>query len=283
MRIGVDTYSYHRLLGLPRPGEQPAATPLTGDAAAMTGQARALGCDVVSLQACFLGPAAALDVEALHDTLGGLEPIIAWGHPEGLAFGTDRLALDDLLAWIDAAAALGARLVRLVVGGPRLHRPGPLAERLDHTRPLLRRAAAHATDLGVELAVENHGDLSSTQLAALVEGTGVGVCFDTANAARVGEDAVEAAHRLAPLLRMAHVKDVAAPEGVADRVAGPSSVPFGTGTVPLAGVLDALAGPIAAGAPMCVEIGQVRPGDDETALVEDGVRWLRAWEPRATA
>ncbi len=45
--------------------------------------------------------------------------------------------------------------------------------------------------------------------------------------------------------------------------------------IPLEAVLDALAAPIADGVPVCVEIAQLRHGDDELELVESGVRWLR--------
>lgn len=277
MRIGVDTYSYHRLLGWPRPGERPGE-PFPGGWSATLAHARELGCDVVSLQTCFLPPAAELDIGALRDAAGPLDVVPAWGHPEGLAFGARPGALADLLAWLDVASALGCALVRIVVGGPALRGAEPFAVQRDRTREPLRTAAAHAADRGIALAIENHGEIESGQLLELIEYAdveGVGVCFDTANAPRVGEDAAEAAARLAPLVRMVHLKDVEPPERASDPVAGPCTVPYGTGVVGIARTLDALAAPIAAGVPVCVEIGQVAPDADELALVEHGVRWLQ--------
>jgi len=271
LQIGVDSYSYHRLLGRPRPGEEPPAARLEDPLA----QARELGCDAVSLQTCFLADPAGLG----DATLASFEPVIAWGHPEGLAFGADEPALADLLRWLDAAARVGCSLVRIVVGGPRLRGADPFADQLARTVPLLRWIAARADAREVTLAIENHGDLTSGQLAELIGEAGaaaLGVCFDAANAQRVGESAGEAATRLAPLVRMVHLRDIEPPSAATDPIAGPATVPFGSGVVPLDEVLDALAAPIEAGAPVCVEIGQVRPGDDELELVADGVRWLRA-------
>ncbi len=280
MRIGIDTYSYHRLLGELRPGEETPGTSWNGDPSEQTAQARELGCDVVSLQTCFLGRPQALDPKQLQIGAGLPQPLLAWGHPEGLAFGrAPARAVDDLLRWIELSAALGGSPLRLVVGGPRLRGREPFADQLARTAPQLRRVAADAAALGVQLAIENHGDLASDQLLELIEAAGapgLGVCFDTANAARVGEDVVAAATRLAPLVRMVHLKDVEAPATARDPVAGPSCVPFGTGVVALEEVLAALAEPIAAGAPVCVEISQVRPGDDELELVARSVRWLQA-------
>ena len=60
------------------------------------------------------------------------------------------------------------------------------------------------------------------------------ICLDTANALRVGDDPVEAAALLAPLTRMVHLKDVEPLDRVVDPVAGPCSVPYGEGVVPIA-------------------------------------------------
>jgi sugar phosphate isomerase/epimerase len=73
---------------------------------------------------------------------------------------------------------------------------------------------------------------------------------------------------------MLHLKDVEAVTPATDPVAGPRSVRYGTGVVPLDAVLDVLQ---AAGFDglACVEVAQLGPGDDERALVADSVAWLR--------
>ena len=163
-------------------------------------QARALGCDVVSVQTCFLpdGPEAAAAL--LGDAAMGLELILAWGHPDGLAFGRDSGRLGELMGWLSAAHQLGCRLMRIVVGGPALRHTEPLAAQIERTVGPLRIAASRAAEYGISLAVENHGDLDSSELDTLIASAAspnLGVCFDSANAVRVGEDPVAAATRLA--------------------------------------------------------------------------------------
>ena len=135
-----------------------------------------------------------------------------------------------------------------------------------------------AAALGIRLAVENHADLTARQLETLIERAAtesLGVCFDSANALRVGDEPLEALRRLAPHVLMVHLKDV---EHTAEEpIGGPRSVPYGTGAVPVARLLDLLATRRFAGL-VCVELGQLAPGDDEHALVADAVGWLQERE-----
>src|SRR5207237_1970735 len=88
-----------------------------------------------------------------------------------------------------------------------------LAERLREVLPV-------AEELGLALAVENHQDATTEDLIRLYEMSGsspaFGITLDTGNPLSVGEEPVEAAERLAPLVRHIHLKDYTihfAPEG----------------------------------------------------------------------
>jgi sugar phosphate isomerase/epimerase len=283
MRIGVDSYSYHRLLGELRPGEDDPGERLADGGEAVIGEAAGLCVDGVSLETCYLDPPRRLDVEALRSAAGPVELVLAWGAPEGLELGAASGKRDDLRDWIEAAARLGCRVLRIVAAGPRL-RARAAAELPSLVEPL-QEAAAQARSRGLALALENHGDLTAAQLSWLLDRGGddaLGICFDTANALRVGDDPVDAARLLAPGVRLVHLKDCESLDAVTDPVAGPRSVPYGTGVVPVAAVLDVLEGAGFAGL-VCVEIAQLGPGADERALVADGVRWLRARERARTA
>lgn len=279
MPVGVDTYSYHRLLGWPRPGETAPVGQLADGGLAAIAEARRLGLDVLSMETCFFDGPTAVDAGAFVAAAGDVELMLSWGHPNGLAFGQDSAAVDDLLAWLDVAAELRSTTIRIVVGGPSLRLAEPVEHQIARTVEPLRLVTARAAELGLHVAIENHADLTARELVDLIERVGapnLGVCFDTANAIRVGDDVVEAAGVVAPHLRVVHLKDVESPAGVTDPVAGPCSLPYGQGVIPLDEVLDALAAPIAGGVPVCVEIAQLRHGDDEFELVESGVRWLRS-------
>jgi sugar phosphate isomerase/epimerase len=277
MRLGIDSYSYHRLLGEIRPGEAAPGETFEGGVVDVLEEARRLAVAVVSLETCFLDPPDRLDAAALRAAAGPLELLLAWGHPHGLEFGTNQSALADLLAWIELAPRLGCGLVRLVAGSPRFRGAEPVEAQIERTAPQLAQAARRASELGVDLALENHADLSAAELLSLVERAGdpeVGVCLDTANLLRVGDDAVAATRLLAARVRMVHLKDVRPPADAENAVAGPASVPYGEGVVPLRAVLDELENAGFAG-PLCVELGQLAPGADEQELVRRCLSWLR--------
>jgi sugar phosphate isomerase/epimerase len=273
VRIGVDSYSYHRLLGERRRGEPAAQTRLPSGFAAVLHEIREAGAEAAALQTCFLPPPRELDVLELTREAAPLELALSWGAPEGIAFGAAPGALADLLAWLELAPRLGVRLVRVVAGGPRLRGAAPVEEQLAGSVEPLALAASAARARGVALALENHGDLKAGELADVVARVGdsaLGVCFDTANALRVGDDVLEAVALVAPLVRMVHLKDC---DGPGAGTAGPRSVGFGEGVVPLSGVLETLAAAGFAG-PVFVELGQLGD-DDERELVRSSVSWLR--------
>jgi sugar phosphate isomerase/epimerase len=272
VRVGVDSYSYHRLLGEVRPGER-AVGGAIATTAELIGEMLAAGAEVLSLETVFLDPPELLDAGALLAAAGDGELAIAWGHPLGLEWGEDAARLDELLAWIEMGSQLGARIVRCVAAGPAL-RGTSVQPRFVSTVRALRRAAAHARAHEVTLVLENHGDVDADELCALLGAVpGLGVCLDTANALRVGDDPVALARRVADRVAMVHLKDVGAPAPGTDPHVGPTSVACGTGVVDLGGVLAAL--PADPALPVCVELGHLGGGEvDERSLVRQGVAWL---------
>jgi len=273
LRIGVDSYSYHRLLGEVRPGETAPADRLADGGLAVLAELRPLALDAVSLQTCYL-PADAAAVEELRAEAAPMELTLAWGAPNGLELGASAPALEDLFRWIRLAADAGCETLRIVAGGPALR---PRSDEWPDAVEPLRAAAERARDVGVTLALENHGDLTADQLTALlaaVDDEAVQVCFDSANAARVGDNVLTAARRLAPAVRMVHLKDIEPVEAASAAVAGPCSVPFGDGVIPLEELLRIFARSEPAPA-IFVELGQLRPGADERQLVAQAVAWLR--------
>lgn len=276
MRVGVDGYSYHRLVGWLRPDEPDPGRRLADSGAAIVAEAARLQADGVSLETSFFAAPEAVDAAALRAAANGLEIALAWGAPNGLEFGGRAAPLDDLLAWMEVAHALGSTMVKVSAGGPEL-RPVAAAE-FRHTVAPLRTAAERAGGLGLELSVENHGELTATQLAALiaeVDDPLVGACFDTVNAARVGDDPLQAARLLAPTVRMVHLRDMGPADASLHSVAGPCAVDFDAGTLPLRAILDVFDVAGVQGL-VSVQLGQLAVDDDERAMVEAGVAWLRA-------
>jgi len=282
-RVGVDTYAYHRLLGDLRAGEAAPGKRLPDWFAAVI-EARAAGADVVAIQTHVTTLAEA--ERRLAGWQDGRDPAMArfpccfsWGHPAGLEFGRSAEAEADAARWLALAARLGHDRMRIVVGHRDLIRDRDGDGDLEEAVPAIARLGKQAATAGLVLAVENHADLRAEQLARLIDRVGsprLGVCFDTANAVRVGDDMLAAAALLAPRIVMAHVKDVR-PEGWRDP-SGPVSVPLGSGSLPVRRMVEMLAATPGIDLWLLVEIGHLAAGDaDERALVRADVRRLHAW------
>lgn len=119
--------------------------------------------------------------------------------------------LEDELA---LAARVGARVLRVLVSPVMEGRRGTFGSDWDaHLREIsarLRRLAEHATHYQVQLAVENHQDVTADDLAALcraVDSAAVGVCFDVTNCLMVGEQPLRVLEQLAPHIMNVHLSD----------------------------------------------------------------------------
>jgi sugar phosphate isomerase/epimerase len=131
---------------------------------------------------------------------------------------------EDFRNFLRATARLGAKVGRAIMSkilcGDRRTLAGGWDERLKAVAQRLKETLPLAEDLGLCIALENHQDATTDDFFRLHEMTGFhpafGVTLDTGNPLSVGEEPVEAARRLAPLIRHLHLKDYTihyAPEG----------------------------------------------------------------------
>ena len=97
MKIGIDSYCYHRYFGEVYPVQSSPDTTMTiEDFLSRTVE---LGAQGVSLESCFLpqrDPAYLSELRARLDELE-LERVYAWGHPNGLLGGKSPEAYEDML------------------------------------------------------------------------------------------------------------------------------------------------------------------------------------------
>lgn len=280
MRVGVDSYSYHRYFGEIREGESdPGTRWSTWD---FLDRSIELAVDGVSLETCYLPLEEPGFTRRLGERLdqAGLERVLAWGHPGGLELGTSPTRIDELLAVIDHAAAIKSRLVRIVVGTCAHWQQEPEAESIQRLEPIIGEVCREAAARGLDLAIETHCALSVAGLIELIEradSENLGVVLDTANVVRVGADLVEATRLLASHTRMLHVKDLdLAAASFGDPGGWWPCVPLGRGDLDLKGSLGILRRAGFDGL-ACVEIATLPEGVDEDAAVAAGVAWLRAW------
>ncbi len=116
-----------------------------------------------------------------------------------------------ILRGLRACQAVGATCMRCFMGDATERRGAvPLEQHIETTVKILRSVRSQALDLGVKIAVENHGDLQAWEMRNLIEEAGkdfVGSCLDTGNPITVIEDPMVSLEVLGPYVITTHVRD----------------------------------------------------------------------------
>lgn len=210
MKIGIDSYCFHRLFGEVYPFQDPPDRIRTVDD--FIDFARGLGVDGVSLETCFLP---SLEDSYLKD-LGAklreyhLDTVFAWGHPNGLERGLSSEAFREMKDLIPKTKLIGTDVMR-ITGSAFDWRHENHREHMDRLVPLYKEAVRIAEDHGVRLAAENHIDYSADEMLEMIEKVGsknFGINFDTGNFLRLLDDPVAGMEKLAPYVFSTHIKDL---------------------------------------------------------------------------
>lgn len=234
MKVGIDSYCFHRLFGEVYPHQY-----LNGQTMTMNDFldfSISANVDGVSLESCFFP---SFDSAYLTDLKGRLDDqkldrVYAWGHPDGLEGGKNETEFEAMVNHIQHAAAIGADVMR-VVGSSLMFRFEDHEPQLKQLAIWFREAQKVADDYGIKLAVENHIDYNSDEIVRLlddVNNDNFGVNFDSGNFLRVLDDPVKAMEKLAPRVWATHIKDLLPVRGVSvDEWYFFSCVPTGKGLV----------------------------------------------------
>jgi sugar phosphate isomerase/epimerase len=277
MKVGIDSYCYHRYFGEVYDFQKDPGTRWT--TADFVKSAIALKVDGVSLELCFFSSFDRDHLKRLREMLdqAGLERVAAWGHPDGLQAGGNPAALKDLIQHIETAKALGADVMR-VVGSSLMFRDQPHGPQLERLTAMFKEAVKVAEDKNITLAMENHIDYTAREILELIQKVDskyFGVNFDTGNCLRMFEDPVASAELLAPYIYATHIKDLSPRKGGSPCTWNWwESVPVGFGIVDIPAVLKVLknAGYLS---PLCVEVDCLRADWEEAQAVAMSVNYLR--------
>jgi len=277
MKVGIDSYCYHRFFGEVYPDQQDPGVRWTFHD--FVRRAVELGVDAVSLESCFfesLEPGYLGEIKtALDDE--GLDRVLAWGHPDGLEAGRNRAAWQEMNSLIPKARLMGADIMRIVASSLQF-RHEPHGPQIDAVVRMLKESVRIAADQGVVLAIENHIDYTSAEILEIlqrVDSPVLKVNFDTGNTLRMMEDPVAAARRLGPFTVATHTKDVDACRHVRpEEWYFFSSVPVGTGLIDMPGVARALKDCGYQGG-LAVESDHHKDNQDEDQLVARSVAYLK--------
>ena len=234
MKVGIDSYCFHRLFGEVYPGqERPEKEWTFDDFLAML---PALNIDGISLESCFIPSFTPNYLQYIKEQLDkeNLDRVYAWGHPDGLEGGVNERAFEDMLKHIEYAKAIGATVMR-VVGSSLQYRFLPHQPQLEALTRMFASAVKVAEANGIKLAVENHIDYHSDEIMQLVKDVNspsFGVNFDSGNFLRVLDDPLQAMEKLAPYVFATHIKDLKPVLGVpANEWYFFSCVPTGEGLI----------------------------------------------------
>jgi 3-oxoisoapionate decarboxylase len=277
MKVGIDSYCYHRYFGEIYPDQTDPGVRWTF--VDFVQRASELGVDGVSLESCFfdsLEPAYLAEIKAVLDEKG-LERVLAWGHPNGLEAGRNQAAWREMNELIPRARFMGADIMRIVASS-LMFRFEPHEPQIEAIVKMLRESVKIAESQGVVIALENHIDYTSAEILQILErvdSPALRVNFDTGNTLRMMEDPVTAARRLGPYTVATHTKDVDACRHVRpEEWYFFSSVPVGTGLIDMPGVVRALQDSGFTGV-LAVESDHHKDNQDEIQLVADSIAYLK--------
>jgi len=277
MKVGIDSYCYHRYFGEIYPDQKDPGFRWTF--LDFVNRAAELGVDGVSLESCYfesLQPGHLKEIKAALDEKR-LERVLAWGHPDGLEAGRSRTAWKEMNDLIPKARLMGADIMRIVASSLQF-RNEPHGPQIDAVVKMLKESVKIAADAGIVLAIENHIDYTSEEIHQILQRVGsdrLKVNFDTGNTLRMMEDPVKAARRLGPYTVATHTKDLDACRHVPpEEWYFFSSVVVGTGLIDIPGIVRALKECGYTGV-LAVESDHHKDNQDEDKLVAASVAYLK--------
>ena len=193
MKLGLDSYSFHRFYGERTAWEELPDTKWSlRDFLEFCTQEQV---QLASIQTSYMpgDDEVISEVAEWKSTDPEREVVFTWGHPNGYNGGKNLDAQSSVLHYLDLAARVGARQMRIVLGNQK-NFVESISQRCAILTPLLREVALHAQHLGIRLSIENHADFPVMRLVELIDSIGIpalGLCLDTGNAKRVGDDQLE--------------------------------------------------------------------------------------------
>ena len=235
MKIGIDSYCFHRFFGEVYPQQQSPSTWMTLED--FLEFARELEVDGVSLESCFIpqreDKAYMENINAILDEYN-FDRVYAWGHPDGLEGGKNEEEYKEMAKSFEHAKAIGAKVMR-VVGSSLTFLHEPHQPQIERLTKMFQEAVKVAQDYDIKMAVENHIDFTSDEILQLLENVDspyLGLNFDTGNFLRLLDDPIKGMEKLAKYTYATHIKDLKIQKGVApDEWFFFSSTPVGEGYI----------------------------------------------------
>ncbi|NLP09566.1 sugar phosphate isomerase/epimerase [bacterium] len=198
MKLGLDSYSYHLAFG--RHADFTPKRKMT--LPQFIDRVADLGLDGFQIDPMHL---TARDEAALHK-------IAQHAQARGLflEYGAMGLEPSYLSAELEVCAKLGSPVLRTFAHFSRYAKTTRIDQEIKRAIRSLHRVTRKAEQLGIRIAVENHGDFSADELVRVIKTVNspwVGICLDLGNSMATMEDPLQAAAKMAPYAVTTHFKD----------------------------------------------------------------------------
>ena len=201
MELGLDTYSYHLAFG--RHPDRKRDGPMT--LAKCLNRVRKLGFSVVQVDPLHFNPEK--DRSAWVNRMAGSLGIKLLA--SGMSVEPETLKRD-----IDLASEWGTTVLRTYLGSSYAGtRHGADKKTLARAVKTISESLKHAEEAGVTIAIENHCDVTPSDLVTIIETIdhpNVKICLDTGNSMIQLAEPVQTVELLLPHAAMVHVKDLKA-------------------------------------------------------------------------
>jgi sugar phosphate isomerase/epimerase len=275
MKIGIDSYSYHRFFGEIYPNQKDPG--ILWNLRDFISQISTLPIEALALETCFLPSREEEIIQAT--TLLNVEMMFAWGHPDGFMGETQEEAVSEIEKYLTLSKKLGFRVMR-IVGSSILHFREPHGPQVKIVKNTLRRIIPIAQACGVKLSIENHADFYTAELLEIlndIDSPFLGVTLDTGNCLRLKEDPVKAIRLFKEKVSVVHAKDVAPISGLdPEDPMSLACVPAGEGITDFKSIIAAL-DEINYRGMVLIEISRLHPNYesmDETQVIARGLSYL---------
>jgi len=234
MKLGIDSYSFHRFFGENTKWEKPSR--IQWSLTDFLHFVSSTNLDVASLQTCYLGDPKNFDLDVIASwrEATGKEVVFTWGHPVGLNGGASESAFQNALDYLRLANQLKIPQMRIILGNHFNYNQN-IDDRKKILKPMILALLNEAEEYNILISVENHADFQTQILYDFLcdfNHSLLGMCFDFANCYRVGDSPIGflQSSDLSKIFMM-HVKDVKKGPEDTSPIGWWPSVEWGTGDV----------------------------------------------------
>lgn len=277
MKIGVDSYSFHRFYNETTAWEKP--TSIEWQTTDFLRFCESVQADVASIQTIHINIARVgidRDIDCWREATGG-DVLLTWGHPNGFDGGRNMERLANAELYLEFAGKLGIREMRVVCGNHNNFLESS-HKRIELLRPLIKHLVDRASELKVRISIENHADFHVADLIEFIgsiEAPHLGLCLDLGNALRVGDDPIVILNQVdLNKVFMVQMKEIIKVKGHEAATGWWPTVRFGSGDVHVDKCMEILKRRNYV-QPVVVELSNLFGNFEELEIARDAVKFLR--------